>query len=364
MNYTNNKFIITSTQLLDNYQVKAYLGVINVNLVIGTNLFSDFAASFTDVFGGTSGTYQRKMDAMYERAQNELIKKSKRLGGNAIVGFRTEFDELSGKGKQMIMLSASGTACIVEAKTNTPNLANTDTIIDQADLNSEIIKYDIIRRIESNKNSFTDDEWTYMLEHPSKDLVSLLITKSFFLFDSETKKKAEALLNQINYSDAVEIVYPLYISPYEIDLVLINPYCTVQDAKKDVSEEYKELIKECRLFDPDKILNLIDIDLNKAISILECEKSYYTHQDLSKMEEICKKLDNLPDVGEIVVGKSGLFSKEEKEFYQCQYGHKNDKEIEYCQECGVNIKGLTSFQTAIIDEFKKRTRILKNMFKI
>lgn len=359
----NQKFIITTTPLLDGYQVKAYLGVINVNYVIGTNVFSDFAASFTDVFGGNSGTYQRKMDAMYENSQKELINKAKRLGGNAILGFRTEFDEISGKGKQMIMLSASGTVCIVDTERDTSNIVLADTIIDQADLNSEIVKSDIIRRIEENDNSFTDEDWSYILEHPSQDLIYLLVVKTYYRITPDSKKKIEALLNQINYNDAVEIVYPLYVSPYEVNIKSIDAYCSDPNVKIDVSDEYRELIKSCRLFDPNRILNLIDIDLKKAIRILESEKPYYTIQDLSKMEEICAKFDNLPDVGEIVVGKSGLFSKEEKEFYQCKNGHKNDKAFTYCPDCGLNIKGLTMSQQTIIDNFKIRTEILKKMYQ-
>ena len=71
-----DKFIITTTPTIEGHLIKAYLGAINVNVVIGTNSFSDFAASFTDVFGGNSGTYQRKMDAMYESAQKEFGEES------------------------------------------------------------------------------------------------------------------------------------------------------------------------------------------------------------------------------------------------------------------------------------------------
>ena len=75
-----DKFIITTTPTIEGHPIRTYLGAINVNIVIGTNFFSDFAASFTDVFGGNSGTYQRKMDDMYESAKKELEKKAIRMG--------------------------------------------------------------------------------------------------------------------------------------------------------------------------------------------------------------------------------------------------------------------------------------------
>lgn len=93
------RFIITTTPTIEGLKIERYIEVVNTNIVIGTNFFSDFAASFTDVFGGNSDTYQRKMDNMYNSAKKELISKAKDLGGNAIVGFRIDFDEISGKGK-------------------------------------------------------------------------------------------------------------------------------------------------------------------------------------------------------------------------------------------------------------------------
>ena len=58
-------FLITNTLVLEGYSIKRYLGAINTNIVLGTNFFSNFAASFTDVFCGTSETYLGKMDLMY-----------------------------------------------------------------------------------------------------------------------------------------------------------------------------------------------------------------------------------------------------------------------------------------------------------
>lgn len=109
-----NKFIITTTGNIEGCPIKNYLGVINSNIVIGTNLFSDIAASFTDIFGGNSETYQNKMDLMYKSAKDNLMKKAVARGANAIVGFKIDFDEISGKGKGMLMLSAAGTACLIE----------------------------------------------------------------------------------------------------------------------------------------------------------------------------------------------------------------------------------------------------------
>ena len=105
-----NNFIITTTNSVDNYEVKEYLGVVNANFVAGTNFINDFFASMSDFFGGTSGTYKSEMDRLYERAKCAIEKEAINKGANAILGYKIDFDEISGNGKSMFMISVSGTA--------------------------------------------------------------------------------------------------------------------------------------------------------------------------------------------------------------------------------------------------------------
>ncbi len=105
-----DEFIITTTNSVENYVIDQYLGVVTSNLVIGTNFFSDFVASLSDFFGGMSGTYRKQMDTLYERARDQITVEAKQRGANAILGYRIDFDEISGQGKSMFMISVSGTA--------------------------------------------------------------------------------------------------------------------------------------------------------------------------------------------------------------------------------------------------------------
>lgn len=106
--------IVTTTNNIEGYTVKRYLGVVNANVVIGTNLFSDIAASLTDVFGGRSGSYKSKLNTIYDEVMKELTEKAKSYHADAIVGLHVDFDEVSGGGKSMFMVSASGTAVTLE----------------------------------------------------------------------------------------------------------------------------------------------------------------------------------------------------------------------------------------------------------
>lgn len=102
--------IVTSTNEVAGYRVSDYLGLVNANIVIGTNVISDFIAGLSDFFGGESGTYKSKLDGIYERALNELRFKASRIGANAILGVHFDFDEISGGGKSMFMVTTFGTA--------------------------------------------------------------------------------------------------------------------------------------------------------------------------------------------------------------------------------------------------------------
>lgn len=114
------EIIITTTNNVEGYKVEAYLGVVNANFVAGTGFITDFFASVTDVLGGMSSSYQFEMDRLYEKARLAISAEAKSKGADAILGYRIDFDEISGKGKSMFMISVSGTAVrlaeIVEEK--------------------------------------------------------------------------------------------------------------------------------------------------------------------------------------------------------------------------------------------------------
>ncbi|MBR4794495.1 MAG: YbjQ family protein [Bacteroidaceae bacterium] len=346
------QFIISTTSLLDGFPIKAYLDVVNINIVIGTNFFSDFAASFTDVFGGNSETYQNKMNQMYENAKSELTKKAKRIGGNAIIGLRVDFDEISGKGKSMFMLSASGTACIVDMNNNQVEITEQYQIVSHNSLMLELRKDKILENLQSQKFELSEDDWNYLFEYPSKDIIELLICSFYPDMMSADKRKTETLVKTLDYEDACQLVYPLYMKTSIKKDSVGNEY--------DESLYYEKIIRNCNLFDPQYILNLIDENVTKAVSILNTDKQFYNVDDLKAMKSICQRLDNLPNLGEISTGKTGMFSKE-KELYICRNGHKTVKSLEFCTTCGENIKGLKHDQVLEIKTFKKKVDTLSKL---
>lgn len=105
--------LITTTNQVEGRPVRQYLGPVNANIVLGANFVSDFFAQLTDFFGGTSEAYQGKIDEVYKRTMRLLEIKAMDMGANAIVGLKTDFSQISGKGMSMFMLSAVGTAVLL-----------------------------------------------------------------------------------------------------------------------------------------------------------------------------------------------------------------------------------------------------------
>ena len=112
MNPTN--FIITTSPIIDKRTITAYLGPIIASEVLGVNAISDSIASFSDFFGGSSGTYRSKLEDLKKTVLSDLKKQALNQGADAIIGFNIAFNEISGKGKQMFMATATGTAVKLE----------------------------------------------------------------------------------------------------------------------------------------------------------------------------------------------------------------------------------------------------------
>ena len=113
-----NHIIITTTNSIEGATIEKYFDVVTSNLVIGTGFFSDFKASFSDFFGGMSGAYRKQMDRLYQEAKDAISLKASALGANCILGFKIDFDEISGKGTSMFMISVSGTAVKIKMDNN------------------------------------------------------------------------------------------------------------------------------------------------------------------------------------------------------------------------------------------------------
>ncbi len=104
---------MTTTPSFEGRRIVAYRGVIAGEAILGANLFKDLFAGIRDLVGGRSGTYEKELRKAREIALRELAAQAEELGANAVVGIDIDYEVL-GEKNGMLMVSASGTAVVVE----------------------------------------------------------------------------------------------------------------------------------------------------------------------------------------------------------------------------------------------------------
>ena len=105
--------IMTTTPYSEGKSVKKYCGIVTGEAIMGANLVKDFFASITDIVGGRSATYEKELTRARNIALDELRDRSKMIGANAVIGIDLDY-EVIGQGGSMLMVSASGTAVVIE----------------------------------------------------------------------------------------------------------------------------------------------------------------------------------------------------------------------------------------------------------
>jgi uncharacterized protein YbjQ (UPF0145 family) len=105
--------LVTTTPNIEGRKITNYCGVVAGEAILGANVFKDLFAGIRDLVGGRSATYERELQRARDIAIDELTEKAAALGGNAVVGVDLDYEVL-GQGNGMLMVSASGTAVVVE----------------------------------------------------------------------------------------------------------------------------------------------------------------------------------------------------------------------------------------------------------
>jgi uncharacterized protein YbjQ (UPF0145 family) len=105
--------LLTTTNNIEGRKVKQYIGIVTGEVILGANLFKDFFASIRDIVGGRSGSYEKVLKEAKDNALQELTDKAHAVGANAIIGIDLDYETLGANGS-MLMVSASGTAVILE----------------------------------------------------------------------------------------------------------------------------------------------------------------------------------------------------------------------------------------------------------
>jgi uncharacterized protein YbjQ (UPF0145 family) len=102
--------IILTTETAHNLSIDQRLDIVSAECVIGLHLFKDVAVALRDTFGGRSNVMQAGLRDARKTTLIELRREAVALGADAVVGVALHYNEVSGGGKNMLLLVASGTA--------------------------------------------------------------------------------------------------------------------------------------------------------------------------------------------------------------------------------------------------------------
>lgn len=105
--------ITTTTPSIEGKRIVEYRGIVFGEVVSGVNFVKDIAASFSNFFGGRSGSYEEELITARQNAIIEMEQRAQALGANAVVGVDIDYEVL-GADNGMLMVTASGTAVFVE----------------------------------------------------------------------------------------------------------------------------------------------------------------------------------------------------------------------------------------------------------
>ena len=102
--------IVTTTPSIEGKKIIEYKGIVNGEVISGIDFVKDFAASFTNMFGGRSNSYEGELNQARNQAIKEMEERAVRMGANAVVGVDIDYETIN----SMLMITASGTAVVIE----------------------------------------------------------------------------------------------------------------------------------------------------------------------------------------------------------------------------------------------------------
>lgn len=106
--------IVTTTPSVEGKKIVEYRGIVFGEVISGINFMRDLSAGLSNFFGGRSGAYEEELLSARTQALQELEQRAYGAGANAVVGVDIDYEVL-GADNGMLMVTASGTAVIVES---------------------------------------------------------------------------------------------------------------------------------------------------------------------------------------------------------------------------------------------------------
>ena len=97
--------LVVTTPTVEGAPIKRYIGMVSGETIAGVNVFKDFGASLSNMFGGRASQYE-------EEIVNEMCARAQSMGANAVVGVKVDYFT-AGSDNGMLAAIATGTAVVL-----------------------------------------------------------------------------------------------------------------------------------------------------------------------------------------------------------------------------------------------------------
>jgi uncharacterized protein YbjQ (UPF0145 family) len=348
--------ITTTTSIIPNTEITEILSVVHNRVVLGTNLFSDISASFSDFFGGNNSAYEKRLSEITDEVIEGLTKKALKLKADALIDLKIDVDEISGGSKSMFMVTAIATAVLLKSDITNNNKLRNSEIISFKEINISILKSRVIKMAKEG-NFNLNVQWV-------ADFVSnnelIEIFESYINYLRRISNKLDTPTVPENW----KIHFDEYISQFEsVDLFDNTLKYFSKDSRSDMDFEILKVIFKRLVVDYNKIFNIFNIDgsiyeKQLCLNILLLHNETYTKVDFTNIKLIVEKLKLIYPNLSIEEEGNGIFTKGLK-YWRCKCGTKNEiVYIKHCTNCHLDKYGNLSFVSDVGDVINNLEDIL------
>lgn len=329
--------LVVTTSTVDGLKIKRYLKPVSAHVVAGTNVFSDIFASFSDVFGGRSQTYQKQLTSLYNEAIEKVKIAAYEIGANGILGLSIDLDEISGKGKSMFMLTAVGTAVLLEKeviqKAASPVFEEKLEHVGVDRINNLRSKRIVIGRANSGNLKLDESVWKFITANQIDEIFPFVV-----------HQLSELILNEHFSKEEIDKFYPWFVAyidglPEQKKLSLL--YNGIREQDESTAVKLSGVVKELQLFDFKSILDILkneDFHIRKrGVRLSTYDKPFYNKQDVEDLQTIRNYIQRTFIERGSRSTKKQVLAKE-REVWTCECGKSNEMGS-YCYGCGQDIYG-------------------------
>ncbi len=109
-----NEIPILTTPIIEGATITEYKGIVTARNVRAVNIIRDFFTAFRDIFGGRSDSYQEVMEQIEQEVFAEIRQGARQMGGNAVIGFCFDIENIGSKNKSLLMAHGRGTVVVIQ----------------------------------------------------------------------------------------------------------------------------------------------------------------------------------------------------------------------------------------------------------